>query len=177
VFTGAFARGKGVILLSGHFGSWELLASAVQQHMPARLTIVYQTQRNRRVDAFLLESRTRFGCALVSMREAPREVLRALHHGEIAAMLGDQSGASESPFVDFFGRPAATHRGPALFALKSGAPIVMTFFVRQPDGAYAMHFEEVSCDDLHGSVEQQVVELTRRHVAMLEKYLRRTSAA
>lgn len=173
VFAAAFGRGKGVVLLSGHYGSWEIIASAVPHHLPAPLTIIYQTQRNRRVDAFLLARRTRFGCLLVSMRDAPREVLRTLPRGGIVAMLGDQSGASESPYVEYFGRPAATHRGPALFALKTGAPLVMYFLERQPDGRYVMEFEEVPTEDLNGTLDDKVLELTRRHVATLERHVRK----
>jgi len=173
VFAAAYARGKGVILLSGHYGSWELTASAVPMHLPAKLIIVAQTQRNRRVNDFIDSRRTRFGNRLVSMRDAPKEILRSLARGGIAAMLGDQSGASESPFVEFFGRPAATHRGPALFALKSGAPLVMYFLVRRDDGRYALHFEEIDRTGLSGTLDEQVLELTRRHVRVLEQYIRR----
>jgi KDO2-lipid IV(A) lauroyltransferase len=87
-------------------------------------------------------------------------------------MLGDQSASRESLFIDFFGRPAATHRGPALFALKTGAPMVMGLLLRQSDGRYAAEFEEIPHDDLHGASERNVAELTRRHTAVLERYIR-----
>jgi len=172
LLTDAYARGKGVVLLSAHFGCWELIATSLVHFIPGTLKVIAQTQRNRRVDEYINRGRMRFGTVLVPMPQAPREVLTTLKAGGVVAMLGDQSGASESPYVRFFGRPAATHRGPAVFALKSGAPLVVYFFVRQPGGFYEAHFEEVDRSNLTGTLEEQILELTQRHVALLEHYIR-----
>lgn len=172
VFDAALARGKGVLLMSGHFASWELLLSSLILHLGTPVLAVAQTQRNHRVDAVVRRNRMRFGNTIVSMQSAAREVLRALPAGRPVLMLGDQSGSRESLYIEFFGRPAATHRGPALFALKTGAPVVMAFLLRQPDGGYIVEFEEVRHDDLRGSTERNVEELTKRHTNTLERYIR-----
>jgi Kdo2-lipid IVA lauroyltransferase/acyltransferase len=172
VLQEAHAQGHGVILLSGHFGSWELSVTALTHYLPAPMTVIAQTQRNKRVDRFMTEGRERFGNRMVSMTNAPREVLKTLSHGGIVFLLADQSGARESPYALYFGRPAATHRGPAVFSLKSGAPIVFVLFVRKADGNYEARFERVDMSGLYGSTEEQVRELTQRHVSMLEKYVR-----
>ena len=59
------------------------------------------------------------------MGPSVREVLRALGEGKVIIILGDQSGPRESVFIPFFGRPSATHRGAAAFALRAPAPIVL----------------------------------------------------
>jgi KDO2-lipid IV(A) lauroyltransferase len=169
----ALARGKGLILLSGHFGAWEFIVTSMSLRLGHPVTAIAQPQRNTFIDAIISANRNRFGSGTVSMHHSVREVLRLLREGRIVGMLGDQSGPKESVFIDFFGRPAATHRGAAAFSLKSGAPIVMFFFVRQPDGTYRAVYEEVDRTGLNGSPEENIIELTRRHTAVLERYIRR----
>jgi KDO2-lipid IV(A) lauroyltransferase len=169
----ALARGKGLILLSGHFGAWEFIVTSMSLRLGHPVTAIAQPQRNTFIDAIISANRNRFGSGTVSMHHSVREVLRLLREGRIVGMLGDQSGPKESVFIDFFGRPAATHRGAAAFSLKSGAPIVMFFFVRQPDGTYRAVYEEVDRTGLDGSPEENIIELTRRHTAVLERYIRR----
>jgi Kdo2-lipid IVA lauroyltransferase/acyltransferase len=171
-FQRAFERGKGVLLLSGHFGTWEFLVNAFRLQIGHPFLIIVQNQRNRRINAFLDRIRTRFGNETVEMGHAVRATLRALAEGRVIGLLGDQSGSKESLFVDFFGRPAATHRGPAAFSLKSNAPIVMTYLLRRPDGGLDAVCEEVDRQGLEGATEENVKELTRRHVLLLERMIR-----
>jgi KDO2-lipid IV(A) lauroyltransferase len=169
----ALARGKGLILMSGHFGCWELLVSSVRLHLGVPLLMIVQTQRNRRINAFVDRLRSRFDNQTVTMGPSVRQIMRALQEGKAVLVLGDQSGPRESVFIEFFGRPAATHRGPAAFSLRNDTPIVMVFLVRRQDGTYDALFEEVDRSGLTGSFEENIVELTRRHTAVLEKYIRR----
>jgi KDO2-lipid IV(A) lauroyltransferase len=107
------------------------------------------------------------------MGPSSRKVLAALAEHHVVLMLGDQSGPKEAVFVDFFGRPAATHRGVAAFSLKTGAPIVMGFLVRQKDGTYTMTLEEVDRTGLDSpNNEDNIIELTKRHTAILERWIR-----
>ena len=168
----ALARGKGLILLSGHYGSWELILPCMRLLLGWPLLVIVQRQRNEKIDALIDAQRRRFDTQSVPMGQSVREVLKVLHDKKVLILLGDQSGSKESVYVPFFGRPAATHRGTAAFALKSGAPLVMFFLVRQTDGTYLVNFEEVESSDLHGSGSDKVDELTRRHVAVLERHIR-----
>jgi KDO2-lipid IV(A) lauroyltransferase len=168
----AAARGRGLVILSGHFGAWELFPYAVASQLNLPMTIIVHTQRNRRVDAVVVSDRTRFGNRMVTMEQAPREVLTVLRGGGTIGLLGDQSGPKEALFVDFFGRPCATYRGPAVFALRQGSPIVMPMMLRRPDGEYDIVFEAVDGSDLEGPSEENVRALTERHTAVLERYIR-----
>ncbi len=169
----ALAQGRGLILMSGHFGCWELLVSSVRLQLGVPFVILVQTQRNRRIDALVNRLRSRFDNQTVAMGPSVRQVMKALQEGRTVALLGDQSGPRESVFVDFFGRPAATHRGPAAFSLRNDTPIAMIFLVRRPDGTYDALLEEVDRSGLTGSSEDNVLELTRRHTKVLESYIRR----
>jgi len=168
----ALGRGKGLILLSGHFGAWEFIVTSMSLQLGQPVVAIAQPQRNNYIDAVITANRNRFGSGTIPMQHAVREATRLLRQGRIVAMLGDQSGPRESVFIDFFGRPAATHRGAAAFSLRNDAPIVMFFFLRQPDGTYRAEYEEVDRSGLESPSEENIVELTRRHTAVLERYIR-----
>lgn len=167
------SRESGILFLSGHFGSWEFMIPAASQLFQRPIASLVQRQRNRRVDAIIDSYRSRFNNTTIAMGLSSRNVLRALAEKKVVVLLGDQSGPREAVFIEFFGRPAATHRGTAAFSLKTGSPIIMGFLIRQPDGTHALMIEEVDRSGLQGSYNENVDELTRRHVAILERWIRR----
>lgn len=169
----ALERGKGLILLSAHFGSWELLLSGLIINLDMPISAIVQLQRNKRIDAVIDAQRRRFKVTTIPMGPSVREVLKVLQRKGTVLILADQSGPKESLFVDFFGRPAATHRGTAAFSLRTGAPIVLVLLVRQSDGTHQAVFEEVDRTGIEGNSEDAITELTRRHTAALERYIRR----
>ena len=173
VLQRAIDGNAGVIILSAHFGSWEFLLSSFRLQVGKPFVSIVQHQRNGRIDAMINRMRTRWENTTIPMGVSTREAFKALRDGKILLMLGDQSGPKEAEFIEFFGRPAATHRGAAAFSLKTGAPIVLALLIREPDGTYEAAVEEVDRSGLEGYTEENVVELTRRHVAMLERYIRR----
>lgn len=172
LLNAAKARGKGVLLLTAHFGNWELVPMAVSTVTAFRVTSVAKTQSNKLIDKRVTERRTRLGNKIVSMEFSVREVLRILQKGDLVVIAADQSAAMESIAVNFFGRLVPTFAGPAVFSLKTGAPILMGFATRQGDGTYSLRFAEVPRDDLKEYSEDAVAELTRRHVAMAESMIR-----
>ncbi len=167
------AEGKGLIMLSGHFGNWELIALSVGLLSGHPLTIIVQEQRNKFVDRFMNSARTMFGNKVVVMDKAPREILRELRDNGVVAMLADQSGPQEGLFVRYFHRPAATHKGPAVFSLRANAPIVMAFLIREGNGRYKIELADVDTSTLTGTDDEKIRELTQRHVALLEHYVAR----
>jgi KDO2-lipid IV(A) lauroyltransferase len=168
----AYSRGTGIILMSGHFGNWELNALVTSHFTGYPLTIIVQNQRNRFVNEVVNKYRCIWGNSVVSMESSVREILTQLSQGKAVAMLADQSAPMEGLYVPYFGRPASTHQGPAIFSLRTGAPIVMGFIVRKGNGKYELSFEQLQAQDLKEYNEENVAELTRRHVALLEKYVR-----
>lgn len=168
----ALSRGRGLILISAHFGSWELLLTGLKLHVPVPWVAIVQRQRNERIDAMIDSRRRRFDVQTVPMGPSVREVLKGLQEGKVVLILGDQSGPRESVFIPFFGRPSATHRGAAAFALRSGAPIIVTVLLRRDDGTYDAVFEPVDSAGLTGDREAQIVELTKRHTAVVERCIR-----
>ena len=165
-------NGKGTILLSGHYGNWELCAIAFGYLSNHKLLAVVKKQHNKFIDRFMNSIRTQFTNTVVDMDEAPRGVLKHLRENGAIAIVADQSGPEEGLFINFFGRPTSTHVGPAVFSVRTSAPILMAFFVRNSDGTFTILTEQLDMTNLFGSTEDKIRTLTERHVQMLEKYVR-----
>lgn len=173
VIRNALNRNRGIIFMTGHFGSWELLAMATMLHFNSSGVMIVKKQRNHYVDKMINDLRTKYGNRTVYMKESVREIMRTLRDNGVVAMIADQSAPRDSIYVPFFGREVATFAGPAYFALRSGAPIIMALSIRRTDGGYTGVFEEVATDDLSGASKENIKELTARHTAVLEKYIRK----
>jgi KDO2-lipid IV(A) lauroyltransferase len=173
VFLNAMARNRGLIFLAAHLGSWELLAIGVGIRINTPVAVIVQTQSNKMVNAAIDADRRRFGNTTIPMGPSVRDIVTVLRGGGVVAMLGDQSAAKEAARVVFFGRPCATHRGAAAFALRLDASLVVAFMFRNADSTYDVEFAEVDCSGLKGTEEERIDQLTRRHTAMLEAAVRR----
>jgi KDO2-lipid IV(A) lauroyltransferase len=168
----ATEKGKGLIVLSGHFGNWELIASGIARLSGLPFTIIVQRQSNKLVDEKINQNRCLYGNRVVPMGISVREILNTLQKGGVIAIAPDQSAPKEGTYVNFFGRMAATHQGPAVFALRCRSPILMGFLVRQKDNSYNCLIEEIYYSDITGKDEAAVEQLTQRHTYCLEKYIR-----
>jgi Kdo2-lipid IVA lauroyltransferase/acyltransferase len=166
-------RGKGLIVLTGHFGNWELNALATPLWSPNKYTVIVQEQRNKYVDKFMWSMRSRFGTKLVYMKHAFRQGLQSLLNNEVVALIADQSGPESGIYVDFFGRPASTHQGPAVYQVRSGAAMVLVMLVREPYGKFRIEIEEIDTRNLTGTNEEKMQIITERHVRALERYIRK----
>jgi len=167
-----YQRGKGMIMLSGHFGNWELIALGVAYLSKHPVSIIVQTQSNKLVNDVINRHRCLLGNSVIPLGMSVRETIKILNGGGIVAMAPDQSGPMEGVYVNFFGRRVASHQGPAALALRTGATMLIGFMIRQPDWTYEAILEEVPMVDLNGYSEDHVQELTQRHTAILEKFIR-----
>lgn len=167
---GALAAGRGAVLLGAHFGHVELACAALAQRVPA--SVVVQRQSNRRVDAWLTDLRARAGLGIIPLGAGSRAILRELRSNRCVALLADQDARQRGVFVPFFGRSASTPRGPAELALRTGAPLIMGFMVRNDDLRHELHvlppIEARSGADPH----EELMRLTVAHVGALERWVR-----
>jgi KDO2-lipid IV(A) lauroyltransferase len=133
-FRAAAAQGRGVLILTAHYGNWELLAAAHSlSGLP--LSIVMRPLDHPLLDDLAARFRRRSGAELIIKRQAVREVLQALRRQRMVGILLDQNATrAEGVFVPFFGVPASTSKGLAVLALRTGAPVVPAFLRRDPDG-------------------------------------------
>lgn len=127
--TDALEENKGIIVLSAHYGNWEMLGAAlVARGYP--LTVVRRDQDGVLNDV-IQNQRDRKGIKTVP-RDKPlyKHLVYLLQNNELVALIADQNAGEDGQFVEYFGRPASTFKGPGLFATKTGAPIIPIFMVR-----------------------------------------------
>lgn len=168
----AAARGRGVLVFSGHFGHWELIAF-LQHRLGVPMTMVVSPLENALYDRFITRLRGLSGNAVLSKRQAARPILKALKDGRAIAILIDQNVRGEGGlFVDFFGRPASTTPALATLAFRSGAPIVPVFSWFLPDGRLMISYRPAIDAVRRGRIEDDVLDLTRRCTALLEEEIR-----
>ena len=131
------SRTGGAIILTAHFGSFELFA-AIMATRGVPISIVYRTANNPYLDRMIRSWREAHGIELIRRGVAARAVLRSLGRGRCVVMPLDQdTRLAEGVFVPFFGRPACTRDGPARIAMRLGVPVVPAFMFRV--GAGALH--------------------------------------
>ena len=168
----ALAKGKGLIVVTGHLGNWEL-AGAYVAARGVPLDVIARRMSNPLFDRYLTETRSRIGMVVVHDAEAVRRTPRSLRDNRTVAFLADQGVLGlASTFVPFFGRPAKTPRGPAVFALRLQVPVVFGVAVRQPGGRYRLAFEPVTVEDT-GDRDRDVDAIVARYTATLERWVRR----
>ena len=166
------AREKGLIIVSGHLGNWELGgAYAAARGLPMQAVARYM--ENPLFDRYLTRTRERIGMTIVHDDEAVRRVPRALRGGNVVAFLIDQGAVGlASTWVPFFGRLAKTPRGPAVFALRLGAPIVFGAALRQPSGRFRLTFEAIDSTPT-GDLDADMDRIVTEYTSVLEKWVRR----
>ena len=166
------AEGRGVIAFAGHVGSWEL-AGAYMAACGIPTDAVARRLNNPLVDAFVQAARRAVGMTIVYDWEAVRHVPRAMKAGRLVGLIADQGVMGlASVFVPFFGRPAKTPKGPAVFALRYRVPIVFVAALLQPNGRYRFVAEEIIPVDT-GDRERDVEATVARFTAALERVVRR----
>ena len=168
-----YDENKGVILLSAHFGNWEYIALSAAVQLDIPFMVIVKSQRNPYVTNWMNNVRTKWNNKIVPLGISIRQVYETLKDRQVIAMVADQRGPVESVKVNFFGRSISVHTGPAILALKTGAPILYGIAVRQDNYLYKVKIVEISTTDLSGSLEEKIREVSQRHMSHLEAYIRR----
>jgi KDO2-lipid IV(A) lauroyltransferase len=148
------------------------MAAAAVAARGVPIEAIVKRQANRLVDSRIQEARRALGIETIDMRDASRRVPRALLSKKAVGIVADQDARSSGVWVPFFGVPASTHRGPALFALKVGSPLFAAVARRKPDGTYLLSGERI---DTHstGAIEEDVIRVTAALAAHLEREVRK----
>jgi len=150
-------QGKGVLLLTGHFSSWEVMALGGSLLDP--MTIVVRPLDNEPINRLLLKFRSVYGNDIIPKKNPLRKVLRTLKKGGLVGLLIDQNASEEEgAFVPFFGCPASTIRAPIEIALKTGAVALPTFIVRKSPGKFILDYGKPIEFIKTGNHEQDVID-------------------
>jgi KDO2-lipid IV(A) lauroyltransferase len=169
----ALQQGRGAILATAHCGNWELLSARIPvAGLP--LTSAARQLDNPRIDSLVTALRTRFGTEIYPRGPAAgRRLARGLKDNKVNALLIDQD-IKDVPgtFTPFFGRPAWTPTGAAMFSIRMSSPVVPGFIHRTPNGKHIAEFHPSLPTPTDGSKEDKIEELTASATAMIEKQIR-----
>lgn len=170
--TDALAEGHGVVVLTGHIGTWEWLSAAFTlSGLP--VTAIAKPQPIEQYTRVLNDLRATIHVEIFS--RGTSELLaaaRALKQGKILGFLADQDAGPGGAFIDFLGRPASTPMGPAVFSRKFNAPVIPAFILRQEDGRHRVIVGEALRYEDHGDTDRDLYDFTVRMTRILERVVR-----
>ncbi len=163
---------RGALLLVSHFGNWELMG-LMSKVIGNPIMVIAKPMKNRYVDQFITRIRQAAGLEVIPPEKASRKVLQALAENRAVGILIDQRAKrSEGVSVDFFGKKAPTTPGLALLALKTGAPVLPVFMVRNGFQKHRLLIKE-PLELIHtGSVKKDVEANTQLINHTLESMIR-----
>jgi KDO2-lipid IV(A) lauroyltransferase len=167
----ARAAGRGVLIVTGHFGFWELHALAHGLRL-GPMAVVARALDNPLLDLLLIDVRSSTGNIVIDRKGGLRRIMRALNANQSVAVLIDQHIlTADAVKVDFLGRPAATTSAVAVLAMRTGAAVIPAFSLPLNDGRYRLIYERPIEVPAEGSADA-VRDLTQRCTKVLEKYVR-----
>ena len=170
----ALQKGKGGVILSAHIGHWEM-GAAVISLLGYPLSVVALAHKDDKVNALFNSQREFFGTTVIQTTGAIRRCLDHLKQNRLIAILGDRDFGPHGLTMDFLGRKAIIPKGAALFALKTGAPIIPVFFLRAANDKF--HFilgKPINPPSLDGGrvSDQDVEAFIKKYLPLIEEQIR-----
>ena len=169
----ALEQEKGIIFVSGHLGSWEVLGCAMKYLFHQPVHSIAKHMENPFSDRFVTKLRENSGQKIIFTENASREILRVLKSNQLLGILIDQNVRENNIIVDFFGQKAATTRSVATLSLKTGAPVIM-LFARRVDRRYRFKVtlsKPIQIEKTENQ-EKDIFNLTQKCTSIIESRIR-----
>jgi Kdo2-lipid IVA lauroyltransferase/acyltransferase len=167
----ALAGNKGVLILSGHLGNWELMGAYFASKTPT--VAVAQNLYDDRFDELITWMRSeKLKIPMIKRGLALRGILEALKSNNAICALVDQDTGKDGIFVPFFGKQTWTQSGVARIAYKTGAALVPAFVVRGADGQFELYVEKEIEFQKTEDAEKDILEIVRRYTEVIETYVK-----
>lgn len=166
----AKARGKGVLLLTGHCGNWELAALSIPRHFSCTMSVVAKRQSNPYLNSMVEKIRLNYGNQIIYKNNAIRNMLTVFRKNGLVGLLVDQAVfPTDGALIDFLGRKAWASKAPVLVARRSGTAVVPAFIHREADRhIIEIHPELVFSDD---TSEQGIAADVKKYSCVIEKFI------
>lgn len=171
----AIKEQKGLILLTAHFGGYEYpvhYCALMLQNVYA----IMKKVRNKYTNDLIVKIRESSTCRMIYSKSALKNGLKILKEGNTLAIVTDQDAGKNGIFVNFLERAASSAVGPAIFHLKTGAPMVYCLGVRESFGKLSIHFERIPDHISNNINDESIRAITEAHTDILEKWVRKIPA-
>jgi KDO2-lipid IV(A) lauroyltransferase len=169
----AISSDKGVVVVTAHFGNWELIFH-ILAGMTDKLSAVAQQFKNQGLDRLTNRYRIIHGGEIIEKKLATKRMLAHLRKGFCVVILNDQDAGDNGIFIDFLGVTASTAKGAVTFAMRTGATILNVFDVRQSDDSHVIKISEPmkieSSGNLQTDVRNGVIGITKALEQMIYEY-------
>lgn len=163
---------RGAIILTAHLGNWEVGAILLRR-LGIPITAVALPHEDPRMNRLFDAQRRRCGIPVIPLGlHAAARSLERLHAGECVGLLGDRTFNDTGLTVSWFGRSAVLPRGPAILSLRSNAPIVPTFLIREGPWKFRFCFEPPIHPQTAADADQAIQRVMQAYAAVLERRLR-----
>ncbi|HEY2816668.1 MAG TPA: 4'-phosphopantetheinyl transferase superfamily protein [Casimicrobiaceae bacterium] len=176
-FVAAFRGGKGVLILTGHFGNWEVATVAGFQNYPevhGRFHFVRRPIKPRWLDTLVTRRFNRAGFGVMGKRGSLDQIVERLEAGDVIVFPFDQyAHRPDGIDVEFFGHAAGTFKSLAIIALATGSPVLPASSWREPDGRHVLRFEEPVASVEDDNTNEAIRKTTRAFNAALERLVLR----
>jgi KDO2-lipid IV(A) lauroyltransferase len=171
----ALAQNKGVLVLTGHFGNWEVATIAGignYPHVRGRFHFVRRALKPKWLDALVTRRFNEAGFGVLPKRGSLDAILDTLGKGDMIVFPFDQHARPPDGIeVDFFGHPAWTFKSLAIIALATGAPVVPASSWREPDGRHVLRFEDALPPTATTDPKEEIRATTRAYNEVLEQLI------
>jgi KDO2-lipid IV(A) lauroyltransferase len=161
----AMLQNKGCVFISAHFGAWELMAKWMGQPQYEFVGVAHR-QKNRGANQFFQEQRELGGTEHIFRKEPFEKMESVLKNNGILALVSDQDAKRKGVFVNFFGSPASTPKGAALFHKKTGAPMLFCVCAQTGFQKYNLDFHPVN------PINNSTKEITQAFTTLIEEKIR-----
>lgn len=166
------AQKKGGIILTAHIGNWEL-GGAIINALGYPIVAIALPHKERPVNDLFNEQRQARGITVVPTNTAIRRCIETLKENGLVALLADRDFGSHGEILDFLGKKVMIPRGPAVFSVKTGAPIVPAFLIRTEDDAFTLSLKEPIWPDDRGSENDRILKLMKVYTFIIEEQIRK----
>ena len=157
---------KGIVFITGHFGAWEILGQWVAKNVPLFVGIA-QKQKNKGAHDFFINQRELAGTKHILRGSSIKLMYDVLSNNGLLGLVSDQDAKKKGVFVNFFGIPASTPKGAALFHINTKSPILLGVCYKENFQKYHIHFESI--DTTNKTIEA----ITQDYTHKLENYIKK----
>lgn len=166
------AEGKGGMIVTAHFGNWELLGVWVKAS-GYPMDFLIGTQHNEKIDRVLVGLREAMGIGIIRLATSSRQVFKTLKANHMTGIVSDQHAASGGIVLDFMGRPASTPKGPALFSVRTGAPLLPFLLRRERYDRHVLIPGEPIYPPNSGDEDLDIAQMTKQYTKFFEQNIRK----
>ena len=171
----ALSQGKGVIAISAHLGNFTLLGAKLNAS-GYPFSLIIKDPAHPGLARLFQQMRQKAGVRSISLDpplRCQKEILRCLHHGEVVGFISDQNQKRGGVLVEFLGRVMAMPAGPAIYYLKTGAPILPVFILRQKGKRHKIIVDAPLKFKLSGDQEKDIFAITSQITRLIESYIKK----